>query len=259
MGRKKKDRLGEFFYSKDDLGGYKYIIIEYNHANDVIVEFQDTYKAKVKTTYQNCKSGGIKNPYHPTAYGRGYIGVGSYSSRDEDGNKTKCYSSWRNIFIRCYDETRLDIFPTYKGCSVNEEVYDFQKFGEWFDVNYYEVEGEKMCLDKDILKKGNKEYSFDTMVFVPERINILFTKSNSVRGEYPIGVTYHKLTNKYCSHLSTLDGNKWLGLFDTVEQAFEIYKKAKEDYIKEVADEYKDRIPHKLYVAMYNWVVEMDD
>ena len=33
----------------------------------------------------------------------------------------------------------------------------------------------------------------------------------------------------------------------------------KEQYIKQVADEYKGRIPDRLYEAMYKWEVEIDD
>ena len=46
----------------------------------------------------------------------------------------------------------------------------------------------KMCLDKDILIKGNKIYSQDTCIFVPKAINSLFTNRKRFRGEYPIGV-----------------------------------------------------------------------
>ena len=49
-----------------------------------------------------------------------------------------------------------------------------------------------MCLDKDILYKGNKEYAPDKCIFVPERINKLFLKNDADRGDLPIGVTYHK-------------------------------------------------------------------
>ena len=52
---------------------------------------------------------------------------------------------------------------------------------------------------------------------------------------------------------------KYLGLYITIEQAFSAYKNFKENYIKEVADEYKDRIPQKLYDAMYRYEVEIDD
>ena len=37
-----------------------------------------------------------------------------------------------------------------------------------------------MCLDKDILYKNNTIYSKDTCIFIPERINILFTKNNAL-------------------------------------------------------------------------------
>ena len=37
------------------------------------------------------------------------------------------------------------------------------------------------------------------------------------------------------------------------------YKEFKEDYIKKVAEEYKDVIPQNLYNAMYNYVVEITD
>ena len=33
----------------------------------------------------------------------------------------------------------------------------------------------------------------------------------------------------------------------------------KENYIKQVAEEYKDKIPDKLYEAMYNYKVEITD
>lgn len=39
-----------------------------------------------------------------------------------------------------------------------------------------------MALDKDILNKGNKVYCPENCIFVPRRINNLFTKSNRVRG-----------------------------------------------------------------------------
>ena len=51
----------------------------------------------------------------------------------------------------------------------------------------------------------------------------------------------------------------WLGYYDTIEEAFLVYKQFKEKYIKEVADEYKDLIPSKLYESMYRYKVEIND
>lgn len=42
-------------------------------------------------------------------------------------------------------------------------------------------------------------------------------------------------------------------------EAFYAYKNAKENYIKQVADEYKDKIPKKLYNTMYKWEIEVND
>jgi hypothetical protein len=53
-----------------------------------------------------------------------------------------------------------------------------------------------MHLGKDILVKGNKIYSYETCVFVPQRINELFTKRQNERGDYPIGVSLHESQNR---------------------------------------------------------------
>lgn len=52
---------------------------------------------------------------------------------------------------------------------------------------------------------------------------------------------------------------KYLGCYDTPEQAFQAYKNFKEKYIKDVAEEYKDQIPTKLYNAMIQYKIEIDD
>ena len=120
-----------------------------------------------------------------------------------------------------------------------------------------------MHLDKDILVKHNKIYSPDTCIFVPERINELFVKNNKKRGEYPIGVNPHG--NKFrvkCWLIDPKTGKskyKHLGLYDTQEKAFQVYKYYKERNIKEIADYYKEYIPEKLYDALYNYEVEITD
>ena len=160
---------------------------------------------------------------------------------------------------RGFDEELKRKQPTYKDVTVNEECLCFQDFAEWWHNNYYEIDGETMCLDKDILVKGNKEYRFDRMIFVPNRINTLFTKRDNGRGNYPIGVSYCKANGKYMANCQTPDSQKFLGYYKTPEEAFQAYKTFKEQYIKQVADEYKDKIPQRLYDAMYVWEVEITD
>lgn len=252
-----KDRTGEINYNKYNS---KMTIIEYNLADDILVEFENGYKTN--STYNEFKKGIISNPYDKTVCGVGFIGEGSYKA-SINGEQAIQYLYWRAMLQRCYDEKSWEKHPTYKKCSVCEEWLNFQNFAQWHDENYYKIENEIMCLDKDILHKGNKEYSPETCVFVPERINVLFTKNDAKRGEYPIGVYLQKSTNRFVSQLSILskDGKiqKRLGFFDTPVQGFNVYKIEKEKYIKQVADEYKDKIPKKLYDAMYRYEVEITD
>ena len=43
-----------------------------------------------------------------------------------------------------------------------------------------------------------------------------------------------------------------------MEEAFDAYKTAKEAYIKEVADKWRDLIDPRVYKAMYNYKVEIN-
>ena len=61
---------------------------------------------------------------------------------------------------------------------------------------------------------------------------------------------------KYIAGCSFGDGDtKHLGSFDTPEEAFMVYKKVKEKYIKEVAEKYKNKIPLILYKSLIKYEV----
>lgn len=263
---KREIKLGEIRKNKDSLGNYKMKIIEYKNKKDIWIEFQDEHKAKVHTEYKHFLKGNVKNPYHPYVYDVGYIGQGKYKSRGKDGKKTEAYIHWKNMIQRCYNPYYLNKHPTYIDCYVCEEWHNFQVFAEWWYKHIYNCNNEVMCLDKDILVKGNKIYSPETCIIVPHRINVLFVKCNVSRGVYPIGIDYNKSNNKLRARCSTLDRNNkiksvHLGYFplDKPFQAFTCYKQFKENYIKQIADEYKDLIPKKLYDALYKYEVEIND
>lgn len=56
-------------------------------------------------------------------------------------------------------------------------------------------------------------------------------------------------------------GKRFIGYFDTAEEAFHAYKNAKEAYIKEVADEYfsKGLITKRVRDALYQYKIEITD
>lgn len=121
------------------------------------------------------------------------------------------------------------------------------------------VGNEQIDLDKDILCKGNKVYSPETCIFVPHTINTLFLRCQKNRGHLPIGVCFDKSKKKYCAGLGINHKNIKLGVYNTPEEAFAEYKRHKEALIVVTADKYKGRIPEKLYKAMINWKIEIDD
>ena len=253
----KEERLGE---ARMMNCGEIAIIVNYACYNDITVQFKTTGEL-IKTTYSCFKKGGVKSHFTPSVYSVGIIG--NEKTIDENGKAIKSYSVWNSMLRRCYSGKEQKKHPTYKDCSVCKEWLNYSDFKEWFDNNYYEINGEQMCLDKDILMKGNKIYSHDTCVFVPQNINKLFTKSNKARGKYPIGVSFCKDKNKYQAHCRIFyngkSQKKFLGLYNTIDDAFKVYKQFKENYIKQVAEEYKDKIPYELYEAMYSYKVEITD
>lgn len=254
---KNKERLGETVIQNC---GEVAVIVEYVNSQDITVQFKATGEL-VKTRYDKFVGGNIKSHFTPSVYGVGTTGL--ESTVDENGEKLDSYACWKEMLKRCYSAKYQEKNQTYKGCRVCDEWLYYPNFKKWYDNNYYKIENRTSQLDKDVLIKGNKVYSPDTCVFVPKFINTLFIKCQKSRGELPIGVHYHKPNKKYIAGLSVFkDGKrteKHLGYFDTADKGFEAYKKAKEEYIKEVADEYKDKIPAKLYEAMYSYEVSIDD
>lgn len=259
MGRKKIDRTGE---ERLNNFGSKIIIKEYRNNKDIDVYFLEYNWVFEHAQYNQFKKGNIKCPYEPRYFGKGYLGEGKYKVR-ENGKNSDEFIIWRNMLQRCYDPEYQEKHPSYKGCRVEEYLLNFQYMGEWIKDNYYEVPGERMHLDKDILCKGNKVYSRETCIFVPQRINLLFIKNDNDRGDCPIGVT-PTLSGDYQVHCSDEYGKYiYLGTYPNKEEAFQIYKEYKEKVIKKVIDSYEGIIPEpfysKLKTAMYNYKVEIDD
>ena len=255
----KIDRTGE---ERLNTFGSKMIIKKYRKAIDLDVYFPEYNWVFKHATYQSFKNGEIKCPYEPKVYGVGYLGEGKYKMSN-NGKTTDEYIIWHGMLKRCYDPKLHKKESTYKGCTVEEYLLNFQHMGEWINRNYYEIPGEKMCLDKDILCKGNKIYSRETCVFVPQRINLLFTKRDNDRGNSPIGTTPNSSGN-YVAQCCDGNGKKIpLGTYSTKEEAFQVYKQYKEKVIKETIDSYKGKIPEPFYSrlreAMYNYEVEIDD
>lgn len=162
------DRTGEKYITNQ---GYPIKIIEYFNNSNCTVQFECGYIRK-RISYFNIKNGAVKNHYHPSVYGVGYIGVGKYKTK-ENKKPTLMYDCWKGVIRRCYNEKERNKNPSYKNTTICEKWKCFQVFGAWYEQNfkYYMQDWE---LDKDILIKGNKIYSPTTCAFVPTDVNGLF-------------------------------------------------------------------------------------
>lgn len=254
-GKKPKYKTGDIITTKN---GDIIEIVDYQNYDNIYIKFQNGFIKK--TTGYRILTATPKPNYT--------------SDQIAKVNNRKAYKCWEKILNRAKYNTKAHNKMAYADVSICDEWLDYSNFEKWYEENYYEIDGERMDIDKDILVKGNRVYSSETCIFAPQTINTLFemktskavshhftNKNLSPKGEYlPVGVTWCNEKQKYRASLNI--GNqkvKNLGRFDTLEEAFAVYKQAKEARIKEVAEQYKDKIPQKLYDAMINWKVEITD
>lgn len=253
-----KDIPNRLYEKNKNNFGSEMIITRYNCFRDIDVYFPEYDWTSQNRSYGEFKEKSIKCPYERTYFNVGYLGEGDYRT---NGYYRDCFNTWYNMLTRCYNIENIHYRNhVYEDSYVCDEWLNYQNFAKWYYLNIYYIENEQMCLDKDILYKGNKIYSDYYCMFVPQNINKLFTKTDILRGEYPIGVYYYKNTNKFKAQCN--DGKKNrinLGYHNTPEEAFQSYKEYKENLIKKIANEYEKYIPREIYKAMYEYEVEITD
>lgn len=244
--------IGETVVTKN---GRKLEIVAIRNYFDIDVLIDDKY-LREHAIYGNFKSGNVRSPFQPLTCGVGYMGVGEYRSKDENGNITQAYQKWNDMMKRCYRKKSLEKNPTYKIVEVCEEWHNFQNFARWFYENKINVKDEEIHIDKDIIDGESKIYSPETCCIVPKTINALFIRGRKVydnRNELPTGVVPHYTT--YMAQVS-IYGKRKRGYFKTPEEAFQWYKVEKEKHIKEVTERYKDVLPQRTYDALMNYEVK---
>jgi len=162
------------------------------------------------------------------------------------GKRVTCpfYRRWKDMLKRCYSDKFHEKRPTYIGCTISKEWLTFSNFKGWM----IDQEWRGMALDKDLLETGNKVYSPEFCVFIPHSLNNLLCDSAAIRGEWPIGVSFHKKAGKFRAYCGCGEKSKHLGLFPSPEAASNAYQTFKSSYILEVAQEYSH--DSRLYSAL---------
>ena len=250
---------------KENNQGYEMEVIDYLDYDHATIHFLPPYEGNIIAKICHFLDGGIHNPYAPTVCNYGIVGS-KYSTRDKINTKKHGleYLTWINMLKRCVDEKNREKNPTYKDVTIDPRWQFYENFYEWMheQENFDNLRKlNDVNLDKDILIKGNKIYSPETCTLVPAKINNLLLGSNAIRGKYPIGVYYLKRNRKFAAHEGGRKNCKYLGLFNTPEDAFKAYKRYKEQKIKNMAEKEFDKgnITQRCYEALVNYRVEITD
>lgn len=136
-----------------------------------LVQFLETGFTK-EVLYQNAKKGKVRDPYHRSVYGRGYLGE---FDKKQFPYWKQASQLWRNMLKRCYSEKDP---KAYKGVTVSEDWLCFatflkdlqtlENFDKWLEGK---SGGPKYNLDKDLKIAGNKVYTKLACSFVEESVN----------------------------------------------------------------------------------------
>lgn len=240
-------------FSSNNFGDFE--ILEYNAANDVKIRFLKT--GFIDTVFvSQVRTGMVRDYMQYLIVGKGIIGT-KLTSKERSH---KAYKNWCRILNRCYNEKQRDKSPTYLGCTMSEYFLTYVNFKEWY-VSQKNWDNPDFVLDKDLLSpKYNKMYSVGTCVFIPKEINSLLTTTKAKRGDLPIGVCKpQKGRTGFRACICKNGKDIELGAFNNIEEAFLVYKAAREDYLKEKANQWKDKLDIRAYDALMNYQVEITD
>ncbi len=161
------------------------------------------------------------------------------------------HSTWYSMLSRCYSEQAKTKYKSYENCSVCNEWLTFSNFKAWMDTQDWQ--GKQ--LDKDLLHRGNKIYSPESCLFVEPIVNYFIIEQSNRRGNYPIGVSWHKGIGKFVSSCSNpFSGKKeHLGTFSCQKLAHSAWLKRKRELAIQLAGTQSDkRVAESLMVRYSN-------
>lgn len=232
--------------------GDKVVVVKYEGCASVTVEFLCDRPSRMVCQVSQLRGGRFKNPYTPFVQGVGYVGIGRFAVTN-NGKATREYLAWKSMLVRCFCPVLKEKYPTYKDCTVCDDFLDFQVFAEWYTS---QIGFQDYDLDKDLLVRGNKHYSRETCVLLPRIINVTLAGGGNNEGKtLPKGVGKYNKTGRFMARHKGFT----LGVYETVSEAFSAYKVTREEYIKSIANQYKDQIDPRAYNALMSWEVNIDD
>lgn len=176
------------------------------------------------------------------------------SRKLKNKGKYKYIACWRGMMERCYFGNKSSKNKSYSGCCVCSKWHDISNFKDWYNKNIITCEGNKICIDKDLLGDG-KLYSPKTCCFLPEAINNAIKKN--IQSNNKSGYSGVRVTGKSCiiAQTSLFGIKKYIGSFDSKKEAREMFVKEKDNYIHQLAELYIDVLPSNVYNKLKHFTI----
>jgi len=136
------------------------IIKIFNHKN-IIIKTSNGIEKRVQ--YIHLREGRVLCPLSRTVY---EIGI----TNGLETSYMPSFYPWREMIRRCYGNKK-PVYNAYTNAIVCDEWHKLENFDKWHKENY--TEG--WVLDKDIKNPGIKIYSPKNCMYIPVKINSMFT------------------------------------------------------------------------------------
>lgn len=224
--------------------GWTCVVEDYIRNDNVIVRWNENGKTQ-KVSACNLTSGMVRPVDFPSIVG---IGINDMKGKVEIG-KGSIYQKWVSMIKRCYCEHYVKNKPTYLFAEVEREWLRLSNFYEWAS-QYKGVSF--LTLDKDIYGSGVL-YSPENCILVPNYINYFFLGMDK-----PLRFNWKPHLNKWEVWVENpTKGLKrgvgsYKGVYKTKEEALDVYKKAKKEYLKIILDRYKQE---SFYMPEVEWKI----
>lgn len=220
-------------------------VVKYVNSSKVSIRFESGQEVVVRA--HHLRKGSVKDVFARSVFGAGYLGGYDYGKKSHES----AYVSWYEMLRRTHCPKYRALYPTYTDVTVYEGWYNFQTFIKW----WYEqpnAGNEGYQLDKDLINEGAKQYNPENCSFVPQEVNKMLNDHGTARGNFPIGVT--RKGSGYQVEINKFGKNQYLGYRAHLDEAAEMYRQAKSEYVREVTNNLKDgEVVPEVKVGLLRW------
>lgn len=228
-----KTESGKVFYEGKRGNIFSRGLLNHNHDNDIV-------RLKIKNIEIGTDDTFIIILYNDRYEEKHYS---NYYYDDEFYNLAK--KRWDNMIGR----TTNGRYECYDEVEVCEEWKDFSNYYEWFKDNWVDYDG-RVDVDKDLIDKNSKIYSPETCCIIPHEINIGIRIADSAESRGTVNwdkrrQAYKVRLNVYTRHINT-QRRKY-------KDALDLYFKKKDEFVKAMAEDFKDIIDKRAYDALMKY------